>query len=759
MNLTRTLLPCLRSGCFSRDFFVAAAVLAVAGSFASAQGTKLWTQSKFDEFEKGVPLGVQITSDGKLRSGPVATEVATTPSSYVWSVAVGRDGAMFAATGAPATVLRITPEGKSTKLFETKAVAVQSVRMGPDGALYAATMPDGKIYRLKADATTAVDETNAEVVFDLGKLAGAAGEGKSHYIWDMMFDSAGRLYVATGGPGVVYRLDVKQAKPAAEVFFKTDEQHIRALAGDKAGNLIAGTDGSGLVYRISADGKGYVLFNAPRREITALAVAADGTIYVSAVGDKSHNPLPQLPVAAGASGITITFAQPGSVQAANASTSLPEGSEIYALKVDEAPKKLWAGKDEIVYQLAATADGITALTGNRGRIFTIQADGTYSDVAHLEAQQATAMASLAEGWLIGTSNTGKLIRLGGAKTVEHVYASDVLDAGAATRWGRVEVEPGAIQYKLWTRSGNVEQPVRSAKDWGWSEWQPVVDGKVASPAGRYLQWKVALEDSGLIGAVSVNYLPINAAPVLDDVLVAPGARMVPQPGQAGQPGIVSLAFAGSTQNAAGAPDANGPIQAQKDKTAVTVRWAAHDDNGDDLSYDLYLRGDSEKAWWPLKKGITEKSYSFDGALLPDGGYQARVVVTDAPSHSPGEALTAEIVSERFELDSTAPVISGLKAEVSSPAKCATAPCPLKLHVRVTFAAADAASPIAHAEVSVDAGAWLYVDPVGGLSDARDERYEVSVPLPADAEMGAEHLVTVRVYDRHENVGVGKVVVR
>jgi hypothetical protein len=60
--------------------------------------------------------------------------------------------------------------------------------------------------------------------------------------------------------------------------------------------------------------------------------------------------------------------------------------------------------------------------------------------------------------------------------------------------------------------------------------------------------------------------------------------------------------------------ANAPIQAQKDRTAVTVRWAAHDDDGDDLTYDLYLRGDGEHKWLPLKKGVTEKVYSFDGRL-------------------------------------------------------------------------------------------------------------------------------------------------
>jgi hypothetical protein len=104
------------------------------------------------------------------------------------------------------------------------------------------------------------------------------------------------------------------------------------------------------------------------------------------------------------------------------------------------------------------------------------------------------------------------------------------------------------------------------------------------------------------------------------------------------------------------------LQAAKDRTAVTVRWAAHDDNGDDLTYALYLRGDGETVWRLLKDKITDKAYSFDATLIPDGGYQVKVVASDAPSHTPGDALTGEKVSERFEVDTTPPVV---KCDLSS----------------------------------------------------------------------------------------------
>ncbi|HET7104371.1 MAG TPA: hypothetical protein VFI20_09835, partial [Terracidiphilus sp.] len=556
------------------------------------------------------------------------------------------------------------------------------------------------------------------------------------------------------GPAAIYRIDPGKSAAKPEEFFKCDEQHIRSLAWDAKGNLIAGTDGSGLVYRISPAGKGYVLFDAPRREITSVAVGKDGTIYAANVGDKSRNPLPPLPIQ-GVGVVTFTVVQPGSLQAANASTSTPEGTEIYALKDGQAPLKLWSGKDEIVYALAAQPDGVLALSGNRGKVLRIEAGGHFADVAHLQAQQGLSMTSAtnaegASGVLIGTGNTGKLEFLGA--TAKHEYASDVLDAGALSRFGRVEVEPGSTGYELWTRSGNVEQPVR-----GWSDWVPLKAGEVASPAGRFLQWKAVLQPNGRLGSVGVNYLPVNAAPVVDNLVVVAGARLNPQAQQANQQAVtITFPSPGADPPAATGSDdgAAAPLVALKDRTSITVRWAAHDDNGDDLSYKLFLRGDGEHVWRLLKDNLREKAYSFDATLIPDGGYEVKVVASDAPSHTPGEALTGDRISDRFVVDTTPPVVTGLQVAEEA-AHCATQPCDQQ--VTVIFDAADTTSPIAHAEYSLDAGEWQYIEPVGGLSDAQNEHYDVKIPASAFKEKTGEHLLTVRVYDRYENVGLAKTV--
>jgi hypothetical protein len=709
---------------------------------AHAQGTHLWTQSRYEEFEKGRPHGAAIRSDGSILPGPKVASVFTTPSTYVWAVASDPAGNAYLATGSPATVLKVAPDGKSTKLFETKDLTVQAIAVGPDGLIYAATLPSGRVYKLKPDAAE-LDDKTAAVAFDP-----AATAEKPKYIWNLLFDAKGRLYIATGGPAAIYRVDPAQAGAKPELFFKSDEHHIRSMAFDHQGNLIAGSDGTGLIYKIGPDGKGFILYDAPKSEITAVAVGEDGAIYASGVGDGTHTTLPPLPVT-GNAGVTatITIVQPGSVQASSANNIVPDGSDIYEIAASGAPRKLWSDRDSVVYALRSTPAGLLAATGNRGRIYRIQESGEFEDLAHLEASQAVGFAETPQGWFVATANTGKLYLLSRGADPDATYESDVFDAGVFSKWGRAEVTSSAPGFDLFARSGNVDNPERN-----WSDWAKVTpnSGNIPVPSARFAQWKAVLRDDASIVSVGLNYLPVNVAPSVDELVVQPGAR-VNSSGQQQQQQTVTISFPSAQSNAITFQEggSTSPLPALRDKSAVTVRWAAHDDNGDDLIYSLYFRGDndpgSNSAWRLLKDGIAEKFYSFDAALLPDGGYRVKVLASDAPSHNPGEALTADRVSDRFVIDTAPPVVTALAARVEGD----------KIHVTAT--AADATSPVARAEYSIDAGPWQYIEPVGKLSDSLQEHYDFSAPLKTPS--GGEHIVTLRAYDRFENVTAAKALAR
>ena len=121
-KLNRRMFLSFRTTCRSRSAFrftaLAVAVMTAAALHATGQGTHLWTQSRLEEFEKGTPQGVALTSDGHLREGPSLTELATTPSTYVWSVAVDKVGTAYVGTASPATVLRVGQDGKPFTIWQ-----------------------------------------------------------------------------------------------------------------------------------------------------------------------------------------------------------------------------------------------------------------------------------------------------------------------------------------------------------------------------------------------------------------------------------------------------------------------------------------------------------------------------------------------------------------------------------------------------------------------------------------------------------------
>lgn len=714
---------------------------------ASAQGTKLWSVERYDEMEKGTTEGVAIRSDGRLEAGPATSLLYATGKSYVWSLAAEAGGNGYVGLGGTASgsavVMRVSPEGKVEQVFAGQELAVQALRVAPDGSVLAATSPDGKVYRIPRSGG------DATVVFDP-----ATTEDKPKYLWDLAVGKGGEVYVAAGAPAVVYRVPAGGGN--AEVLFKTADQHIRCLLLGADGTLWAGSDGSGVIYRFATGTTGakpFAVYAAARREITSLAMDAAGNVYAAGVGTKGHTPLPPLPVS-GAVGVTITFVQPGSSTAAGANALVPDGSEIYRIAADGAAERLLTLKDDVVYALALRNGSLLAATGNRGRVYRVDTKepGRFTDVAHLEASQGMAFAETKDGLLVATSNSGKVFRLEDKVAAAATYTSEVFDAQGFSHWGRAEIRGGtAAGFDLSVRSGNVESPVM-----GWSEWTHVAqNGAVAVPAGRYVQWKAVLREGGSVDAVALNYLQRNVAPVVDEVAVQPGARVLPVNAAAANATVqVGFPVATGTAVMISTPD-TGPLVAQKDKTAVTVRWLAHDDNGDDLMFAVWYRGVGEANWSLLKDKISERVYSFDSSLLPDGSYQLKVVASDAPVHTDAEALTGERASDVFVVDTTPPMPGVLKAELAPG-------WPTSQKIHATLEARDGTSPIAHAEYSVDAGPWQYLEPVGKVSDSLTERYDFTADIPVSTTPVTdvkEHVLAVRVYDRYENVVAVKAVVR
>jgi sugar lactone lactonase YvrE len=720
-------------------------------SAALAEGTRQWTQDKYDEFEKGTAKGVAINSDGSLSLAPAFTSLYTTASTYLWDLASDAAGTVYAAGGAPARVYRITPDGKSVIVFAPQELSVQAVAIDRNGAVYAATSPDGKVYKIvrgTAPQAKSAEPAKAGVQVDPNYSASVFFEPKSKYIWALAFDQQSNLYVGTGDHGEIFRVD---QSGKGSVFFNSDEAQIRVLAIDKSGNLIAGTDGIGLIYRITPKGEGFVLYSAPKKEITALAVDTQGNIFAAGAGDKRGGP--GTPASGTPSGQGPTLTPPTIV--IQTAPTLPTGgapniaplpfpgtvnlggSEVYRLAPDGSPKTIWTSKDDVVYALAFDGSGrLIAGTGNRGKLYAIS-DHDYSDLTKASATQVTAFAHAPNGGLYAaTSNLGKVFIVGPGPVNEGTYESDAFDARIFSKWGRPEVR-GTGNFELFARSGNVENPDRN-----WSPWKKVDVSQsqpVDVPPARFLQWKAVLyagTTPATIDLVAVNYLPKNVAPEVDEVTVSVGSR------------VPSSTRTSNTNSESGGFDS--PIPTVSDKHTIAVRWKAHDANDDSLAYSVYYRGDGEGQWVKLREDQVERYANLEAELFPDGGYRIRVVASDSPSHSPSEALTGEKTSDRFEVDNTPPQVEITSARIEGD------------KLRLAFRATDSYSPVSRAEFSIDADDWQAAEPVGQISDYKVENYELTATMPpADRKEPppTEHLIVVRVFDRYDNVGVAKTVVR
>jgi outer membrane protein assembly factor BamB len=757
---------------FRAIFWTAATTIALLLAFclaASAEHTRRWRQSAYDEFIKGTAHGVAVRSDGRLELAPKFTLLADADASYLWSLQVAPNGSLYAGGGSPARVFRFDGGQKPTVVFNSTDLAAQTIAFDAKGTLYVGTSPDGKVYRVSA--------TGQQTVFF---------DPKCKYIWDLQFGADGTLYVATGDKGQIYAVN---PEGKGSLFYDSDEAHIRVLAFDGKGQLLAGTEPSGRVLRITprngqassnktsseskGSAEGFVLYETSKREVTALAISGDGTIYAAAIGEKQRG-AGQAPttIVATPQG-TTTFTNGGVISGSPQPVFTPfpsmVSSSVYRISAEGAPDELWSSRDDVVYSLGIAPDGrLLAGTGNSGSLLAIDQRGAYAQLAKAGSAQITGIARNSSGKIfLCTANPGKIFSVGPEYEPQGTYESRSFDAQNFSQWGRVEwwtapaeaIAPagknanGAPRLEFFVRTGNTEDP-----DGEWSRWfGPYAQSGAAieAPSARYVQWKAVIHDGrpgdGIFW-VSIAYLPRNVAPVMEGIAIQdPGVRTqstfimaagqqqsvtLKQPPADNTNGVI-ITQSGTP------PHFEQPPQGFVQKGYDSVLWNAHDANDDDLKYAIYYRGENERDWKLLKDKLDQKFYSWDTTGMPDGGYYLKIVASDSPSNPPDVALATERESERFEIDNSPPLIENLKASGAA-----------NNTVTVSFSARDAATSIDRAQYSMDGGDWTLCAPVGRISDAREENYRLTI-----SNLGTgEHTIAVRAFDRFENVGSAKTAV-
>lgn len=695
--------------------------------------TQFWVNNSRADYDKAMLKRLALRSDGRVMLAPAVKELFDPSVSYLWAAARDSKGTVYTGGGSPggtvAKVYAVNALGQGRVAGEVPGLQIQAVAVDARDQVYVATAPDGKVYRLGADG-------KGTVFYD----------PRAKYIWALAFSPAGDLYVGTGDRGEIHKVS---AAGTGQIFFKADDENIRSLAVTPNGDVIAGTEPSGLILRVNAGG-GFVLHQSSKREITALAVAPDGTIYAAGVGNKSAAPAPVPPpapvappapaAAAGGANVSVVtrVLTPLPLPSATPS-SVSGGSELTRIAPDGFPSKLWSDGTEVIYSICLDASGKPVLgTGNKGSVYRVESELVSTKLVTLAPTQVTALVAVPKGPIVAvTGNIGKVYSIGPQLEKDGTLESEVMDAGVFSEWGRVEpklaANGGTVKWE--TRSGNVDRAQSN-----WSPWAPVGE-RVASPAARFLQYRMTLTGGAELVNVELAYLPRNIAPLVEAFEVTPANYRFPitVPGLAPASTLALPGMSGSSSSSSSTPSSDpGAVTLNYSKGSQAARWKAGDANGDSLVYTVEIRGRGEKDWKLLKDEVTARHLSWDSQAFPDGEYQLRVTAADAPSNVPAKALRHMLESDWFLIDNSVPRITELRAQGAT----------------VTWTATDEASILQKAEYSLNGSDWIIVEPLSRLQDAKQLRYS----MPVTKVAGKETVVAVRVTDYADNVAVAKTMV-
>ncbi|MEP6717705.1 MAG: hypothetical protein ABJB21_01110 [bacterium] len=704
----------------------------------------IWETGSRTELLKGDSRGISISDTGVLSLAPNITEVFTTEQAFVWSSAIDGQGNIYLGTGHDGKIFRVDANGRGSLLYDAAELDITALAIARDGAVYAGSSPDGKVYRISADG-------RAEVFFDPG----------DKYIWSLALLHDGSLAVGTGDSGKLYRVRTAGAKAESSLLLSTNQTHVMSLAVTAQGDLIAGTDPGGLVLRISPDGKAFALFDAPLREIHALATAADGSIYALALSDNVATsrqqsttvPVPQASDGGGmgATSVTITAIDESgnpiqtAAPASRSRTDITNArSVVFRISPDGGSDVVWSSSTITAFAVAPALDPESVLIGTaeKGRIYSVTNDGRDTLLLQSTEGQISSFLVRAGQVYAASSNQGKLFRFGKVPIAEGSYESAVRDAKLTATWGRIWWR-GAGNVELQTRSGNGERP-----DSTWSDWSTAyrnADGtQVTSPRARFIQWRATLRSAGTgthawMEDATLAYLPRNVAPEVLSITALPFGVGLQQGAQIQvDPNIESSGLDPSLFGAV----AQVPPRRIFQRGARSFQWQAEDRNGDTLEYAVFYRSLNETSFRLLRDHLRDNFYTIDGATLADGRYIIKIAASDAPDNPAGEALNGERLSEPVDIDNTPPVV---RIAAGQPASTGAV---------TRFDVDDATGKIKRTDFSVDGGPWTPLFPDDGIADSGHERY--SVPLPA---VRGEQTVSLRAFDSSGNVGTLSVTVR
>jgi hypothetical protein len=459
---------------------------------------------------------------------------------------------------------------------------------------------------------------------------------------------------------------------------------VRTLCWSK-GRLLAGGGDSGNLYRIAGKDKIETLHHFDEESVQRIIEYKDS--FVVAVNKlrvpadekaedsykKYFKKLTDLP-----QGFGIDEKMPAPPDQMRSATSNYASGSLYLIGKEYRIDRLATLKNEHVMDARIDGDGrIYVATGPVGRIYMVRASPDERElwtVQELEYVNATTVL-MKDGFprvFLASGHEAVAFVRGEKQGRTGSFKTKPYSPGRPARWGALNWRGSGV--KVYTRNGHSPKP-----DNTWSGWIERTNGVAAesTKSWSFAQIRIEMTGKAEFYGFSWRFAEKNQRPEIKSLTIADR----------------ELAKGGAQR---------------------LITWEANDPNSDKLEYRLALKEESSVTWQDISGSapLTEAKFTLPVGQLPDGRYQLRLTVSDAPSNFDAP-LTAYRTSPIFVINNGRPEIRDMLFD----------PATRKLTAKVT----DKLSIISELYIAVDGSEWRSISPVDGILD--EKREDVRIILP------------------------------
>jgi hypothetical protein len=590
-----------------------------------------------------------------------------------------------------------------------------------------------------------------------------------------------QVLVATGNPGMIYRVDLEKLAKAGVsdrkisdaselaargliLFGEVKDRNIRRLALMPDGRVIAGSAPKGNLYAFpAAGGAPVILMENKDAVLTDLLALPDGGLYASIVvamttGDSRINrtarpaapastaPAPQglptppgpAPVQGGAPAAE-TQPAPDPFAAPIADKFAGRGALVY-IPADGFPEVLVNKSNQAFYRLAQHNGWLLIAGGEQGDLLGYDPEQrmslTFAGSNSAQLSDMRAVTPKGDLFLLARNNPSGFSLLDFNSTEARSAETRQLDLGilasiGALRIGRLsDIPPGQLTIEARASAGSDELE-------GWSPWETLkiddpgaisnVGWLPASPIkGRHARLKLSLP-AGLPETASVDkaywfHTPQNRRPILSEFrTLSPDFSLIP----AAEPATPVIQTLTQVINQNASPD----VAAERRKNSFlgsqvvpapgtqVFLWTVVDADGDMLASTFSIRQEGQSAWNPIAVETPEPFAQVDISRMAEGVYHTRLVVAEQAPRPKSERLSVTFETDDFVVDRTPPDIIDATARIEGE------------RLWVSVRGKDALSLLQGIEVVLNNGIRVATEqPADGIRDSREETFEIDIPL-------------------------------